>query len=255
MGFDSPWKVAALIGGVAALRLAWGLWKQAPGRASFLELCDQVLIALVLVFFLIRPFVVQAFYIPSPSMEPTLRRNDRILVNKFIYRLSSPRRGDVIVFRAPPEAAHSLQEVDFIKRLIGLPGDRIRVVGDDGVYVNGRKLSERYAAELPNSDWPPPPEELEYSGFPDRDCIVNGELVVPEGKLFVMGDNRNASNDSRSWGALPKRNVLGKAMVIFLPPTRLTFITDNRVYATASSPAEGTAAASHGRERGAGRED
>ena len=233
MGFDSPWKIAALVGSVAALRLVWSFWKHAPARRSFLELYDSFLIALVLVFLIIRPFVVQAFYIPSESMVPTLNVGDRILVNKFIYRLAPPKRGDVIVFKAPYEAAKSSKEVDFIKRLIGLPGDRVKIVAYDGVYVNGVKIPDDYTTEAPDKDYPPP--------------SMDGpkEYRVPKGTFFVMGDDRNGSNDSRSWGPLPKANVRGKAMAIFLPPGRISLISDSQVLAQAPSDDQGGAAASH----------
>src|SRR3990172_7787926 len=127
MNFDSPWKIAALILTVATARALWGVWKRAPARNFMLELLDSGLIAFALVFLIIRPAVVQAFYIPSESMLPTLRENDRILVNKFLYRLNPPQRGDVIVFNAPPWAlgSNNGEHKDYIKRLIGLAGDRI----------------------------------------------------------------------------------------------------------------------------------
>ena len=102
MTLDQPWKIAALIGLLALLRIVSGVWPEAPSRKATVELLDALLIAFVLVFVIIRPFVVQSFFIPSESMEPTLRPSDRILVNKFLYRLNPPRRGDVIVRRHTP---------------------------------------------------------------------------------------------------------------------------------------------------------
>ncbi|MDH7570617.1 MAG: signal peptidase I [Armatimonadota bacterium] len=166
-----------------------------------LEFVDSGLIALVLVFLVLRPFVVQAFYIPSGSMRPTLLENDKILVSKFTYRFRRPSRGDVIVFKAPPQADPT--EKDFIKRVVGLPGDVIEV--QDGiVYLNGEAQSEPYVAEPPAYTMPP--------------------VLVEPGKVFVMGDNRNDSNDSHAWGQLDERRIRGKALLIFWPPARIGLI-------------------------------
>ncbi|HIE51392.1 MAG TPA: signal peptidase I [Armatimonadetes bacterium] len=179
---------------------------------SLVEFVDAGLQALALVFLIIRPFIVQAFYIPSGSMEPTLHGshstwrngpNDRILVNKFIYHFRPPQRQDIIVFKAPPSV--SSERKDFIKRLIGLPGDKIEVK-NGRVYVNDEPLEEPYVMEPPNYYYPP--------------------VIVPEGCYFVLGDNRNDSNDSHAWlnPFLPAKNVLGKAMVIFWPPSRIRLL-------------------------------
>ncbi len=170
-------------------------------RASVLEFVDSGLIALVLVFLVIRPFVVQAFYIPSGSMRPTLVEDDKILVSKFIYRFREPQRGDVIVFKAPPQAASD--EKDFIKRLVGLPGDVLEV-RDGTLYVNGQPQQEPYTAEPPLYDMPP--------------------VVVEPGKVFVMGDNRNDSNDSHTWGQLDEKRIRGKAFAVFWPVSRIGLI-------------------------------
>lgn len=230
MNLDQPWKIVAVIGLLAFLRIAWGLWRTAPGRAFMVELLDSGLIAFVLVFVLIRPFVVQAFYIPSESMMPTLLPRDRILVNKFVYRLNEPQRGDIIVFDAPPQASNDRK--DFVKRLIGLAGDNILIRRDDGVYVNGRRLVEAAHIPLPEYDWP-----TDDFGAPSEK-----PYRVPSGCYFVLGDNRNLSNDSHRWTdpdtgesrpELDARRVLGKAMVIFWPPTRIGLASDHMdVYAT-----------------------
>ncbi len=170
-------------------------------RSSLLEFIDSGLIALVLVFMIIRPFIIQAFYIPSGSMRPTLVENDKILVSKFAYRFHPLRRSDVIVFKAPPEAA--LDEKDFIKRLIALPGDVVEV-RDGMVFINGQPLHEPYIAEPPVYDMPP--------------------VTVEPGKVFVMGDNRNDSNDSHAWGQLDADRIRGKALVIFWPLSRIGVI-------------------------------
>ena len=102
MNLDNPWKIVALVAALLVARLLWTLWKQAPSRKTVLEFLDAGLIAFTLVFLLVRPFVVQAFYIPSGSMFPTLKEGDRILVNRFFYRFNPPERGDIIVFEPPP---------------------------------------------------------------------------------------------------------------------------------------------------------
>ena len=201
LNMDSPWKIVVIAVVVALLRAVYTVWKDSPYRGLVLELADSLLIAFALVFFLVKPFVVAAFYIPSPSMVPTLQERDRVLVNKFIYRLTEPRRGDIIVFAAPKKA--SPDQKDFIKRLIGLPGDLIQIRSYDGVYVNGVKLDEPYIGPVYIADYDYGPEK------------------VPPEQYFVMGDNRRNSNDSHVWGFLSRKTVLGKAMVIFWPPRRI----------------------------------
>ncbi|HUT73879.1 MAG TPA: signal peptidase I [Armatimonadota bacterium] len=211
LNLDSPWQIVAIVAAVGLLRVMYTVWKDAPSRALMLELADSLLIAFALVFFLVKPFVVAAFYIPSESMLPTLRPNDRVLVNKFILHLTAPRRQDIIVFEAPREAVGDGVQKDFIKRLIGLPGDTVEVRSYDGVYVNGVKLDEPYIDALHMADY----------DFPvDKEGRRLPPHKVPLGHYLVMGDNRNDSNDSHRWGDLPAQNVLGKAMVIFWPPGR-----------------------------------
>jgi signal peptidase I len=226
MNLDQPWKIAAVIGLLAFLRITWGLWRTAPARPFMVELLDSGLIAFVLVFLVIRPFVVQAFFIPSESMVPTLVPHDRILVNKFVYRLNGPQRGDIIVFDAPPQALYGNGRKDFVKRLIGLPGDEIRIKRRDGVYINGRRLQERDDIPRPDYDWP-----LDDFGAPAAQ-----PYRVPAGCYFVLGDNRNTSNDSHKWSdpltgeprpELEASRALGKAMVIFWPPTRIGLTSDH----------------------------
>lgn len=181
-------------------------WLSRESAKAIGELVESCLIAVVLVFGLIRPFIVQAFYIPSPSMEPTLLVGDRLLVNKFVYRFRDPRPGDVIVFKAPPSADQSAADgnpKDFIKRVVAVPGDQIEIYGG-AVTVNGRALDEPYIAEEPT-----------YTMSP---------VEVPKGSLFVMGDNRNDSNDSHQWGCLERDRVVGKAMLIFWPPRRMRIL-------------------------------
>jgi signal peptidase I len=168
---------------------------------------------------LIKTFLFQAFYIPSSSMEDTLNINDRVLVNKLTYRFGDIGHGDVIVFDDPrggfeesPESVVSsaIRNVfesiglatprsEFIKRVIGLPGDTVEGI-DGHVHVNGARLVEPYLKD-PGYDIPP-----------------FGPVTVPPGQLFVMGDNRAASQDSRFFGTIPIDDVVGRAFVIIWPP-------------------------------------
>ena len=208
-----------------------------PMARGLAEILESLIIAGILVFLIIRPFFVQAFFIPSESMEPTLLGHDQstshpdtvhdhIFVNKLIYRYSEPKRGDIIVFRAPARAdgEHSdpaeKKENVLIKRLIGIPGDHIEVKPSpsrtsDGqtayaVYRNGKMLDEHLYTKEPML----PPASGAVHG-------VTKELVLTPGQLFVMGDNRNDSNDSRYWGTLDRDRVIGKANFIFFPFNRI----------------------------------
>ncbi len=159
-------------------------------KQKLAEFAKVVLIALV-VAVVLRTWVVEPRYIPSGSMEPTLLVNDRVLVDKISYRFHPPQRGDILVFY-PPYA----DDKAYIKRLIAVGGDRI-AIHNGQVFVNRQPLNEPYIAE-------PPKYEL-------------AELVVPQSYLWVMGDNRNNSNDSHAWGFLPVENVIGKAVFRFFP--------------------------------------
>lgn len=216
--FENTWHVIALIGGLVLARAAVShLESMRSHRAAILEFIDSALIAVLLVFCILRPFVIQAFFIPSGSMENTLQENDRILVNKFIYYFREPRVGDIVVFDAPPQASDVKR--DFIKRVVGVPGDRI-AVKNHKLYRNGKPVDEPFIKEPPLYVWPPGAEE-------------GAEVVVPEGHVLVFGDNRNDSNDGHRWEImrpdgtwepapfLPRPNVLGKAMLIFWPPHRV----------------------------------
>jgi signal peptidase I len=229
---DQPWKIVTLIGLLAVLRVFWAVWPTAPSRKQVIEFLDSGLIAFILVFALIRPFVVQSFFVPSESMHPTILTGDRILVNRFIYRLNSPQRGDIVVFQAPPYALQPGQpQSDFIKRLIGLPGDKIKVRSGEGVYVNGRLMADPPGVPLPEYDWP-----LNEDGSP-----ANDGYLVPKGCYLVLGDNRGGfmggSYDSHLWHdqdnatamhpELPASAMLGKALFRFWPPARVGLMSDH----------------------------
>lgn len=155
------------------------------------ELIESIIIALILAL-IIRTFVIQAFKIPSGSMLPTLKIGDHILVSKFIYRFQDPQRGDIIVFKFPGD-----EKRDFIKRLIGLPNEEVEVKNNQ-VFINNKPLHEPYA------DYKDPLSKKNY-----------GPYHVPDGHLFVMGDNRDNSLDSRAWGFLDKNKIKGKAWRIY----------------------------------------
>jgi signal peptidase I len=164
---------------------------------GLLEFLVILLIAFALVFGFVRPFVVEAFYIPSESMVPTLEVGERLFVSKFIYRVDEPERDDIIVFKSVEGSTEGGQE-DLIKRVVGLPGDEISV--RDGVlFVNGERQEEPYVNQR----------------FPDSSSFR--PVTVPKGEVFVMGDNRAASLDSRFFGPVPLENIEGKAFLIFWP--------------------------------------
>jgi len=179
-------------------------------KSTFREYAEAIIVALVLAL-IIRTFVVQAFKIPSGSMEPTLEIGDHILVNKFIYGTKipftsinllpwkSPQRGDVIVFIYPLEP-----EKDFIKRVIGVGGDTVRIVNKK-LYINGVEVPDPHAVYKEDTILP--------GDMQKRDNF--GPVTVPKGNLFVLGDNRDRSLDSRFWGFVPLEDVRGNAFIIY----------------------------------------
>lgn len=178
---------------------------QGGWRQMLRENLRLVAIALV-ISLVVRVFIAEPRYIPSNSMEPTLHIGDRLLVEKLSYRLHEPQRGDIVVFEPPPQ----LQEVGytpdqaFIKRVIGRSGQTVQV-SQGQVYVEGKPLTEPYILEAPAYELPP--------------------VQVPPGYLFVMGDNRNDSNDSHVWGFLPQANVIGRASFRFWPLSTAGWMT------------------------------
>lgn len=157
-----------------------------------------LILAALLIAFLIKTFLFQAFYIPSESMVPTLRVGDRVLVNKLSYDLHDVHRGDIVVFKAP-RAAQSGNIEDLVKRVIGLPGDTVEAREDGRVYVNDHLLEEPYLpAGTRTANLPP--------------------TKVPAGHVFVMGDNRPASKDSRVFGPIEESAIVGRVFVRIWPP-------------------------------------
>ncbi len=185
-------------------------------KSTLREYFESIVIAVILALF-IRTFVVQAFKIPTGSMENNLLIGDHLLVNKFVFGPTTSRlerallpvadvkRGDVIVFKYPEEP-----ERDFIKRVIGLPGETLEV-RDKKVFVNGTALDEPYAHYL--QPVASPSEFHEVTSFDVRDRY--GPVTVPPNQFFMMGDNRDNSQDSRYWGFLPRENIKGKSLVIY----------------------------------------
>jgi signal peptidase I len=155
-----------------------------------LDVIETLLLALVL--FLGINLITARIRVDGPSMEPTLHNDEYVLVNRLAYKWSKPRLGEVIVFRFPRNPRQ-----EYVKRVIGVPGDEVYITNKQ-VFVNGQLLDEPYIAESPKD---------------------NGTWRVPENSLFVMGDNRNDSSDSRDWDFVPLENVVGKALVVYWPPS------------------------------------
>ena len=168
-----------------------------------------ILLAALVVSVGLRTFAFQTFYIPSGSMEPTLLVGDRIIVDKLAVDWGTINRGDVLVFKAPPtEDCGGSPVVDLVKRVIGLPGDKLYSVGDV-IYVNGQKFAENW----------PHTEPIGNSIAP-----ASNPVVVSANHYFMMGDNHSDSCDSRMWGTIPRSDVIGKAFLRVWPITRAGFL-------------------------------
>jgi signal peptidase I len=182
-------------------------------KSTLREYFESIVIAVILALF-VRTWVVQAFKIPTGSMENNLLIGDHLLVNKFVFGPTAGevenavlpvrdiRRGDIVVFKYPDEP-----ERDFIKRVIGLPGETLEL-RNKRVYINGQPLDEGYVHFLE-----PVAEGQEVTSFDVRERY--GPVRVPEGQYFVMGDNRDNSQDSRYWGFLPEHYIKGRALMIY----------------------------------------
>ncbi len=179
-------------------------------KSKFVEYAEAIIIAILIAFF-IRTFIVQAFKIPSGSMKPTLLIGDHILVNKFIYgvkipfirknliSISEPKRGDVIVFIYPEDRSK-----DFIKRVIGVGGDTIEI-RNKKIFLNGLPFQDTHGVYVDDFIIP--------GTIQPRDNF--GPMTVPKGAVFTMGDNRDQSYDSRFWGVVDLKDVLGKAFIMY----------------------------------------
>ncbi|SCL30195.1 signal peptidase I [Micromonospora nigra] len=203
---------------------------------------------------LIRTFLLQAFFIPSGSMEDTLLVGDRVLVNKVVYDVRDPLRGEVVVFKGTdrwvPQVAQEPApgfvgklgrtvgdlvgvsrpgEKDFIKRVIGLPGDRVSCCDEQGrLLVNGTPLDETYVVRDSPLDLPPNPRECRSRRFE--------EIVVPPGQIFVLGDHRLVSYDARCQGTVPIDNVVGRAFAVVWPSARWHSLPVPETFADVAPP-------------------
>lgn len=248
---------AVVLGGwrwIGAAILAAGVYLLVRSRKSvtfaWLRVVHDVLEGLqyagIVVFLLIRPFLVQTFEIPSPSMEPTLRVRDYVLVDKATYRFRDPRPGEVAVFDAPIEATTVSGGPSgmYVKRLIGGPGDVVEVVAGI-LYRNGVPLHEPYINDTDFGDFKLvkykgkllpilrdrlgqfPGGTLYLQSVPPKDLFRVWDLPaepLPPGTYFALGDNRNNSMDSRHWGLVRREDIVGRAWLVFFPLTRVGFV-------------------------------
>ncbi len=171
-----------------------------------------ILAAVVLCTVLLRTYVVQSFWIPSVSMSPTLQVGDRVIVDKLSYRIHDVHRGDIVVFARPP--LESQAYADLVKRVIGLPGETISSK-DGHVYIDGKRLSEPWL--------PPGPDSYTGAlpGDPYPQYNLPGPVKIPPGEYYVMGDNRTDSEDSRFFGPIPKSLIVGHAVAVVWPLSRV----------------------------------
>ena len=197
----------------------WG--EKHPTRKEWLETFIFVFVMVIL----IRYFICEIRWIPSGSMRPTLIEGDRIVVERVTHFYKKPQRGDILVFYPPFVKINKTpwgilarrtgilcNDMAFIKRVIGLPGDKINITkSEDGkskVYINGEPLKEDYVLD-------------DYDYIPSSETKYYGQMTVPEGEYFMMGDNRGNSQDSRFWGFLPEYRIIGRAVYVFWPLNRI----------------------------------
>jgi signal peptidase I len=196
--------------------------EQTRRRGSFWRELPVLLVVAIVVAVLVRAFVLQTFYIPSESMEHTLNINDRVLVNKLVYNFRDPHRGEIIVFQAPATWRNGENDEDFIKRVIGVPGDRIACCDtQQRLMINGYAIDEPYIFH-------------DDDGAVDLASEQPFDIVVPAGRLWMMGDHRSHSSDSReryirthdlAGSTIPVDAVVGRAFVVFWPLNRAGWLT------------------------------
>lgn len=166
----------------------------------------QGIVVFMSVLVMIYLFIVSPQEINGASMEPTYHNTELILTNKIAYKLGEPKRGEVIIFKSP-----SNKEIDYIKRIIGLPGDTVKL-SSNRFYVNGQLVEEPYL-------------DPELVTSPGSFLHEDEEIVVPDGEFFVVGDNRPHSSDSREFGPIPMKDIIGRALFRYWPPTRAGVLT------------------------------
>lgn len=198
------------------MRIKISNYQRIRKKSVIWEWVESIIVAFILAMF-IRAFLIQAFKIPTGSMRPTLLEGDLILVNKFIYgakipftdlrlpAIRQPKRGDVVVFIYPENP-----KKDFIKRLVAFPGETVEIKNGT-VYINGQPLLEPLFSQRYYYN------RGEFAGEGEK-------IVVPAGCFFVLGDNSASSQDSRYWGFLPRKNIIGEALLIYWPPQRIRII-------------------------------
>ena len=155
-----------------------------------------IILAAVISATSIRIFIFEPFIVPTPSMEPKLEVGDKVIINKLAYKLGTTKRGDIVAFHSP------IEEKDLVKRVIAIVGDEITLTSEGEIFINGEKITEDYLPEDQNIFY------------------INQTVVINEGEVFVMGDNRNNSFDSRFFGTIPENDIFGKFVIIYWPPSR-----------------------------------
>lgn len=181
-------------------------------KKSMLRDILEVIVPAFLIFLVVRTFFFETRWVPSPSMVPTLEMRDRFIENKLIYRFREPRRGEIIVFE-PPEAAvpPGYRRDDFVKRIVGLPGETINIRSGK-IYISNGRDGEEVLLPEPYVE----PHRMDHLSF--------GPFVLGEDEYFVLGDNRRESRDSRYWGAVPRKSISGKAFWRFWPLRRMSIL-------------------------------
>jgi signal peptidase I len=206
----------------------------AKRRGSFWRELPILLGVAILVAVLVRAFVLQTFYIPSPSMEHTLNVLDRVLVNKLVYDFRDPHRGEIIVFKAPRDWQSGTEGEDFIKRIIGTPGDHVVCCdAQNRLEINGHSLDEPFIYK-------------DADGTQDPAADESFDITVPAGRIWVMGDHRSASGDSLEHyeqtndiqeATIDEKSIVGRAFTIFWPVTRASWLSVPKEFDAIPDPA------------------